>query len=114
MRRIYRDESLPEIAQVCEAFGLAGLIATNTTIDHAGLAGKDEAGGLSGTLLSARSTAVVRLIRSRTHLPVIAVGGISDSASANEKFEAGAQLLQIYSGLIFRGPSLLRDIADAC
>jgi dihydroorotate dehydrogenase len=45
---------------------------------------------------------------------MIAVGGISDSASANEKFGAGAQLLQIYSGLIFRGPSLLRDIAAAC
>jgi len=108
------DESLSEIAQVCDAFGLAGLIATNTTIDHAELAGKDEAGGLSGTLLRARSTAVVRLIRSRTHLPIIAVGGISDSAWANEKFGAGAQLLQIYSGLIFRGPSLLRDIAAAC
>jgi dihydroorotate dehydrogenase len=108
------DESLLEIAQVCEAFGLAGLIATNTTIDHAKLAGKDEAGGLSGTLLGGRSTAVVRLMRSRTHLPIIAVGGISDSATANEKFEAGAQLLQIYSGFIFRGPSLLRNIAAAC
>ncbi len=108
------DESLLEIAQVCEAFGLAGLIATNTTIDHAKLAGKDETGGLSGTLLGGRSTTVVRLMRSRTDLPIIAVGGISDSATANEKFEAGAQLLQIYSGFIFRGPSLLRNIAAAC
>ncbi|HEY2713292.1 MAG TPA: quinone-dependent dihydroorotate dehydrogenase [Chthoniobacterales bacterium] len=108
------DESLLEIAQVCETFGLAGVIATNTTIDHAKLTGKDETGGLSGTLLRARSTAVVRLMRSRTHLPIIAVGGISDSVSAHEKFEAGAQLLQIYSGFIFRGPNLLRNVATAC
>jgi dihydroorotate dehydrogenase len=108
------DGSLTEIAQTCEEFGVAGLIATNTTIDHADLAGKDEPGGLSGSLLRARSTAIVRFLRSQTHLPIIGVGGISDSVSANEKLEAGAELLQIYSGFIFRGPSLLGDIAPEC
>ena len=105
------EAALTEIVHVCEAFGLAGLVATNTTIDHAGLIGKDEAGGLSGTLLRARSTAVVRFLRSRTQLPIIGVGGIGDAASAREKQEAGAELLQIYSGFIFRGPGLLREIS---
>ncbi len=105
------EEALAEIVRVCEVFGLAGLVATNTTIDHAGLIGNDEAGGLSGTLLRARSTAIVRFLRSQTQLPIIGVGGIGDAKSALEKAEAGAELLQIYSGYIFRGPGLLREIS---
>lgn len=108
------DESLQEIVGAVEEFRLAGLVATNTTLDHSVLAGAtDETGGLSGLPLRARSTAVVRLLRSRTRLPIIGVGGISDAASASEKFEAGAELLQIYTGLIYRGPGLLREIAAA-
>ncbi|HET9888827.1 MAG TPA: quinone-dependent dihydroorotate dehydrogenase [bacterium] len=105
------EAGLVEIVRACEAFGLAGLVATNTTIDHASLIGKDETGGLSGTLLRARSTSIVHFLRSQTQLPIIGVGGIGDAASAREKQEAGAELLQIYSGFIFRGPGLLREIS---
>ena len=105
------EEALVEIAGACEKFGLAGIIATNTTLDHSALTSADEAGGLSGTPLRARATAVIRFLRTRTALPIIGGGGISDPGSAREKLEAGAQLLQIYSGYIFRGPNLLREIS---
>jgi dihydroorotate dehydrogenase len=105
------EEPLEEIVSVCERFDLAGIIATNTTLNHAALSGRDEAGGLSGIPLRERSTIVIRLLRSRTRLPIIGVGGIRDAVSAREKLEAGAELLQIYSGYIFRGPGLLREIS---
>ena len=106
------DKALEEIVDAVEQFKLAGLIATNTTLDHSGLAGAvDQAGGLSGAPLRERATTVVRFLRSRTRLPIIGVGGIGDADSAREKWEAGAQLLQIYTGLIYRGPNLLREIA---
>ena len=105
------EESLGEIVGACEEFGLAGMIATNTTLDHAALLETDEAGGLSGMPLRARSNAVIQFLRSRTRLPIIGVGGICDAMSAREKLEAGAHLLQIYSGYIFRGPNLLREIS---
>ena len=105
------EEALAEIAGACEQFGLAGIIATNTTLDHSALTSADEAGGLSGTPLRARATAVIRFLRTRTALPIIGGGGICDSGSAREKLEAGAELLQIYSGYIFRGPELLREIS---
>jgi dihydroorotate dehydrogenase len=104
------EESLAEIVSLCEHFDLAGIIATNTTVDHFALPAADEAGGLSGTPLRERSTEVIRMLRSRTRLPIIGVGGIGDAASAREKLEAGAELLQLYSGYIFRGPGLLREI----
>ena len=105
------EEALGEIVGACEEFGLAGMIATNTTLDYAALIGADEEGGLSGRPLQARSTAIIRLLHSRTRLPIIGVGGVCDAASAREKLEAGAELLQIYSGYIFRGPNLLREIS---
>ena len=105
------EEALAEIAAACEKFGLAGIIATNTTLDHSAFTNADEAGGLSGTPLRARATAVIRFLRTQTALPIIGGGGIYDPGSASEKLEAGAQLLQIYSGYIFRGPNLLREIS---
>jgi dihydroorotate dehydrogenase len=105
------EEALAEIAAACEKFGLAGIIATNTTLDHSALTSADQAGGLSGTPLRARATAVIRFLRTQTALPIIGGGGICDPGSAREKLEAGAQLLQIYSGYIFRGPNLLREIS---
>jgi dihydroorotate dehydrogenase len=105
------EKSLGEIVSVCEEFGLAGLIATNTTLDHGALIGGNEAGGLSGPPLRVRSTAVLRFLRSQTRLPLIGVGGICDAQSAREKQMAGAELLQIYSGYIFRGPNLLREMS---
>jgi dihydroorotate dehydrogenase len=105
-------EELQQILSVCESNQVAGIIATNTTVDHSPIpAGHDEEGGLSGAPLREKSTAIVRAIVARSTIPVIASGGIMDPVSAREKIEAGAQLLQIYTGLIYRGPGLLREIA---
>ena len=105
------DEALPPIAALCEEFRLAGIIATNTTLDHSGIAGeRDEIGGLSGTPLRARATRCVQLLRGATALPLVGVGGIGDRSSADARFEAGADLIQIYTGFIYRGPGLLREL----
>jgi dihydroorotate dehydrogenase len=107
-------DEFEEIVTTCEQNEVAGIIATNTTLDHSSIPpNRDQEGGLSGTPLREKSTALVRAIATRSTVPVIASGGISDAASAREKFEAGAQLLQIYTGYIYRGPGLLREIADA-
>ncbi len=114
--KIAPDLSLAELEQViaaCEQHALAGIIATNTTLDHSAIpSARDQAGGLSGVPLREKSTAFIRAITSRSSLPVIASGGVSDAASAREKLEAGAQLIQIYTGYVYRGPALLREIAD--
>jgi dihydroorotate dehydrogenase len=104
---------LNEVIAICEANGIAGIIATNTTIDHAIIPKHlDQAGGLSGRPLRERSTAIIRATRAQTPLPIIASGGIFDAESAREKFEAGANLLQVYTGYIYRGPGLLREIVE--
>jgi dihydroorotate dehydrogenase len=104
---------LEAIISTCEENGVAGMIATNTTLDHSTIPpARDQAGGLSGVPLREKSTALVRSIVGRSKIPVIASGGISDAESAREKFEAGAQLLQIYTGYIYHGPPLLRDIVE--
>ncbi|HXP36067.1 MAG TPA: quinone-dependent dihydroorotate dehydrogenase [Chthoniobacterales bacterium] len=105
---------LDQIVSICEANKIAGIIATNTTIDHSSIpAGQDEQGGLSGAPLREKSTALIRQIVARSTIPVTASGGIMDADSAREKIGAGAQLLQIYTGLIYRGPGLLCEIAGA-
>lgn len=105
---------LEEVVAACEQNGIAGIIATNTTLDHAAIpAALDQAGGLSGPPLRERSTELVRAITARSRLPVIASGGITDAASAREKLEAGAQLLQVYTGYVYRGPGLLREIVES-
>jgi dihydroorotate dehydrogenase len=105
---------LDEIISVCEQNNIAGIIATNTTLDHSSIPpDRNEQGGLSGAPLREKSTELVRAISARSTIPVIAAGGIFDAASGREKIEAGAQLLQIYTGYIYRGPSLLREIAKA-
>ena len=92
----------------------AAIIATNTTIDHAAIAPEaDQTGGLSGAPLREKSTAIVRAILAKCSIPVIGCGGIMDGASAREKLEAGASLVQVYTGLIYRGPGLLREISAA-
>ena len=104
---------LEAIIAACEANEISGIIATNTTLDHSSISSvRDQAGGLSGAPLREKSTEVVRFIRSRSQLPVIASGGIFDAQSAREKLDAGAQLLQIYTGYIYRGPGLIREITD--
>jgi dihydroorotate dehydrogenase len=94
--------------------GLEGIVATNTTLNREGLASAEaaEAGGLSGAPLRGRSTDFLRRIVDVTKgsLPVVGVGGVMDSKTAREKLEAGACLVQVYTGLVYRGPGLVRDI----
>jgi dihydroorotate dehydrogenase len=105
---------LEEIIAACKESEVAGIIATNTTLDHSSIPSeRDQAGGLSGAPLLEKSTALVRSVVAKSKIPVIASGGICDAASAREKFEAGAQLLQVYTGYIYRGPPLLREIMGA-
>jgi dihydroorotate dehydrogenase len=105
---------LEAIISTCEENGVAGIIATNTTLDHSAIPpARDQPGGLSGAPLREKSTALVRSIFASSKISVIASGGICDAESACEKFEAGAQLLQIYTAYIYRGPRLLREIVEA-
>jgi dihydroorotate dehydrogenase len=104
---------LEAILAACEENGVAGVIATNTTLDHSSIASElDEQGGLSGAPLREKSTALVRSIVANSKIPVIASGGICDANSGREKFEAGAQLVQLYTGFIYRGPGLIREIVE--
>jgi len=108
------EEDLVAIVQLAEAEQLAGLIATNTTLDHSAIPkDRDQTGGLSGLPVRARSMAALQTIRKQTRLPVIACGGISDAASARERLDAGADLLQVYTSFIYQGPALLRKLAAA-
>ncbi len=104
---------------VVSDFGLDGLIATNTTLARPGkFAAVAEAGGLSGRPLRARSTEVIRYVARATGgtLPIIGVGGITDGQGAAEKLDAGATLVQVYTGMIFGGPflpaALARGVSD--
>lgn len=102
---------LEAVLAVCEENGVAGIIATNTTLDHSAIpSALDKDGGLSGAPLGEKSTALVRSIAANSKIPVIASGGIFDAETAREKFDAGAQLIQIYTGFVYRGPQLLREI----
>jgi len=106
------------IARLLVRHGIDGVIATNTTVSRAaveGLPRADEAGGLSGRPLRAQATAVIRTLASALDgaLPIIGVGGILSGADAKEKIDAGATLVQIYTGLIYRGPDLVAECAKA-
>ena len=107
------DEQIVEIARLARDVGVAGLIATNTTVERPGLGSAEyEAGGLSGRPLAARATEVVRLVyrASEGALPIIGVGGIFSAEDAYERVRAGASLVQIYTGLVYEGPFLARRI----
>jgi dihydroorotate dehydrogenase len=108
------DEALADIVAVARAAGVSGLVATNTTLDHGAIAAGDQSGGLSGAPLRRRSTEVIRLLRraAGADLPIIGVGGVSSAADAYEKIRAGASLVQLYTGLIYRGPTLPRSIVS--
>jgi dihydroorotate dehydrogenase len=104
---------LEAILEVCEQNGVAGIIATNTTLDHSSISPElDEEGGLSGAPLREKATALVRGIVAKSAIPVIASGGIYDAESARDKFHAGAQLAQLYTGFVYRGPRLIREILE--
>jgi dihydroorotate dehydrogenase len=103
---------LDELIAVCDANAVAGIIATNTTLDHSSIAADaDEEGGLSGEPLREKSTAIIRQVASKTRIPIVGCGGITDAPSAREKLQAGATLLQVYTGFIYRGPGLIRELA---
>jgi dihydroorotate dehydrogenase len=111
------DHAVGELLQVCEEHRIAGVIATNTTVARYGIAPLDaalatESGGLSGRPLGERAREVVRFIHRETAgaLPVIGVGGILDADDAVRMFDAGASLVQLYTGLVYRGPDLVREI----
>ena len=105
-------EGIEEVLILAQQHALAGLVATNTTVDHSALppGSPREQGGLSGRPLCARSTEIVRFLTARTSLPVIAVGGVSDAASAREKLDAGAALVQLYTGFVYGGPTTVPEI----
>ncbi|MBI3887359.1 MAG: quinone-dependent dihydroorotate dehydrogenase [Opitutae bacterium] len=117
--KIAPDLSFPQIDAalgVIAGLGLDGIVATNTTLARAGrLASANEAGGLSGRPLRRRSTEIINYIARATggKLPIVGVGGIYDEASAGEKLDAGAKLIQLYTGMIYRGPFFARDLARA-
>ncbi|MDR3401718.1 MAG: quinone-dependent dihydroorotate dehydrogenase [Chthoniobacter sp.] len=106
--------AIEEILALTEEHKLAGIIATNTTINHASIAPEHRTqGGLSGAPLRERATEVVRFIAQRSKVPVIAVGGIMSADDALEKFDAGAALVQLYTGYIYEGPGLIGKICRA-
>ena len=107
-------DAIEEIVALAQEHNLAGLVATNTTTDHSALRLRTPMqGGLSGDPLRSRATEIVRFIAERTELPIIAVGGISSVDGALEKFDAGASLIQLYTGLVYEGPGLVREIKQA-
>lgn len=106
---------LDEVMAVCADSGVAGLIATNTTLARAGLDPADapladQTGGLSGAPLTRRAREVVAYLAARTDLPVVGVGGVMSAADAHALFDAGAALVQLYTGFIYHGPALVRQI----
>ncbi len=115
------NHQLDDIIEIVKTTQLAGIIATNTTIDRSGLqTAKSEiermgAGGLSGKAVRNRSTEVIRYLHTKSNgsFPIIGVGGIFNEADAKEKLDAGASLVQIYSGLVFEGPALPSKICKA-
>ena len=114
------NEQLDDIVSVVKESGIAGVVATNTTISRHGLRTPDReveamgAGGLSGAPLRARSCEVVGYLRERLPQPtvIIGVGGIDSKAAALSMLEAGADLLQIYTGLVYEGPALVHRINE--
>ncbi|MEP6603896.1 MAG: quinone-dependent dihydroorotate dehydrogenase [Spartobacteria bacterium] len=105
---------LEEIISTCEKHRTAAIIATNTTLDHSAIpTDRNQTGGLSGAPVREKSTELIRALTARSTIPVIGCGGIFDAESARDKIEAGAALLQIYTGLIYRGPGLIREIVEA-
>ena len=111
------DEQLLDIIDIIATTKIAGVIATNTTISREGLQSdnQSETGGLSGKPLTNRSTEVIRFLSQKSNkaFPIIGVGGIHSAQDAMDKLEAGASLIQLYTGFIYEGPKLVKDINKA-
>lgn len=112
------EDQLNDIVDIVGESGIDGLIASNTTIDRSGLQTSESEvaeignGGLSGAPVKKRSTEVIRHLSQRSggSIPIIGVGGIANAADAQEKLDAGACLVQVYTGFIYEGPSIVADI----
>jgi dihydroorotate dehydrogenase len=108
------DEQLLDIIEIVNSTKIAGVIATNTTLSREGLKSENkiEMGGLSGKPLTKRSTEVIRFLAEKSNhsFPIIGVGGIHSAQDAIEKLEAGASLIQLYTGFIYEGPALIKAI----
>jgi dihydroorotate dehydrogenase len=110
------NEQLNDIVEIVQQTGIAGVIATNTTISREGLTSApqvvNETGGLSGKPLTRRSTEVIRYLSEKSNMsfPIIGVGGIHSPEDAVEKLNAGASLIQLYTGFIYEGPGLISRI----
>ncbi len=111
------DGQLDDIIAIVASTKIAGVIATNTTISRDGLQSeaKHEMGGLSGQPLTDRATAVIRYLATTSNkaFPIIGVGGIHTAKDALEKLDAGADLIQLYTGFIYEGPQLIKNINKA-
>jgi dihydroorotate dehydrogenase len=112
------DDELAALAQVILKEKIDAVIATNTTLSRQGVESSTfakEAGGLSGKPLQALSTRIIKQLASHlnSQIPIIASGGVMDAASAQEKIAAGASLVQVYSGLIYAGPGMIKEINAA-
>jgi dihydroorotate dehydrogenase len=112
------SEQITQISQLLMKHRIDGVIATNTTLSRVGVENipqGDETGGLSGAPVREKANIVIRQLARELHneLPIIGVGGILSGADALDKIKAGASLVQIYSGLIYTGPSLIRDSCEA-
>jgi dihydroorotate dehydrogenase len=110
------NQQLDDIVEIVQETKIAGVIATNTTISRESLTSPksiiDEMGGVSGKPLKNRSTEVIQYLseKSNQSFPIIGVGGIHSAADALEKLEAGASLVQIYTGFVYEGPGLVKQI----
>jgi dihydroorotate dehydrogenase len=106
-----------DIIDIVKETRIAGVISTNTTISRDGLQSenKHETGGLSGKPLKNRSTEVIRFLSEKSNkaFPIIGVGGIHSAEDALEKLDAGASLVQLYTGFIYEGPGLIKKINEA-
>lgn len=113
------DDQLMDIITIVKETAIHGVIATNTTITRKGLKAHltlaEEKGGLSGKPLKQRSTEVIRFLAEKSNkaFPIIGVGGIHSATDAIEKLKAGADLIQLYTGFVYEGPSLLKEINKA-
>jgi dihydroorotate dehydrogenase len=107
------EAQLEAVVKAVEKFCLAGIVATNTTIDKRGLSVQEE-GGASGRPVTSRSTEIIRAVHRLTggKVPIIGVGGIFHADDAREKLEAGASLLQLYTGFVYEGPLVARRICE--
>jgi dihydroorotate dehydrogenase len=112
------EVQVDHIAATVKRHRVSGVVATNTTVERDAVQGQThagEAGGLSGRPLLEASNRVIRRLRKALGpaTPIIGVGGVMDAAAARAKIDAGADLVQIYTGLIYRGPALVREAAEA-